>query len=183
MKKLTAIFFLLIVVFNFYGYRLLINYMQLQQTNYLAQKLDRQLYNDYELISIKTTLNLPYYSSSPEFERTYGSITIDGIDYEYVKKRVYKDTLELLCIPNHEKTKMQWVTNELTKILVNGENSIPLKKTTTIKICLPDFCQSAQTASFSFSMQIKQQYLPIKDLPVSPGYLVKQEKPPRSMQV
>jgi hypothetical protein len=156
--------------------------MQSQQTSCLEQKLDRQQYSDDELISIKTTLNLPYYSSSPEFERTYGSITVGGIDYEYVKKRVYKDTLELLCIPNHAKTKMKQVTNEVTEMSANGENSVPLKKTNSIKLCLPDFYQPVQSTSFAFLLHTEQEYHPTKASSIAPGYLVKQEKPPQAIQ-
>lgn len=150
MKRLPAILFLLILVFNFVGYRLVIAYMEKGSEAVLEKKLDRRDYSDDELLSIKTKLNLPYYTSSPEFERTYGSVTIDGVVYEYVKKRVYNDTLELLCLPNAAKTKLQHVRNELTKSSADGQASLPLKKgPATVKISLPDFYQELPAFSAS----------------------------------
>lgn len=147
---MSAILFLLILVFNFYGYRLVIAYMEKKGSTAIEQKLDKQDYGDDELISIKTVLNLPYYSSSPHFERVYGSATVNGIVYEYVKKRVYKDTLELLCLPNESGTKLQDIRNNLAQAAADGEVSFPVKKggTSTLKLSLPDFFQPVPAIVF-----------------------------------
>ena len=114
----------------------------------MEQKLDRFDYNEDELVSIKTKLHLPYYASSPVFERTYGSVTIDDVVYEYVQRRVFNDTLELLCLPNNAKTKLQDIKNELTGSTADGKASVPVKKaSSTLKISFPDFCQSIETTT------------------------------------
>jgi hypothetical protein len=182
LKRLPAILFLLILVFNFVGYRLVIAYMEKGSDAVLEKKLDHREYSDDELLSIKTGLNLPYYSSSPEFERTYGSITINGLVYEYVKKRVYNDTLELLCLPNAAKTALQDVRNALTKSAADGQASLPLKKgPSTVKITLPDFFQelSAFPASpvFYCSIAYPQQN---EAYPIS-VFSKRPERPPQTM--
>lgn len=145
---MPAILFLLILVFNFVGYRVVIAYMQEGNNTAVEKQLDRKEYSDEELVSIKTTLNLPYYSSSPEFERVYGSVNIKGVVYDYVKRRVYNDTLELLCLPNSAKTGLQNINNDLAKSSADGQASMPVKKApTTLKISLPDFCQQLETYS------------------------------------
>ena len=124
--------------------------IQNQQEITLASKLDKSQYNDKELISIKTPLNLPYYSSSPSYERAYGSVNVNGVEYEYVKRRVYNDTLELLCLPNHEKTKLQAAKNDFVKLSVDGQPSQSNKKSAEItKISLPDFSQEMNTFSMT----------------------------------
>lgn len=159
MKRLNAILFLFILVFNFVGYRMVISYMERSGDAALEQKLERRDYNEDELLSIKTKLNLPYYTSSKEFERSYGSVNINGTVYQYVKQRVYNDTLELLCLPNTVKTKLQQTTNELTKASADGQASSPVKKgPSTLKISLPDFVQSPQTFSFVLA-QIERNFL------------------------
>ena len=78
----------------------MITYMQERHASVLEKKLDRQQYNDKDLITIKTALDLPYYASSTDYERAYGSVEVNGVTYEYVKRRVHRDTLELLCLPH-----------------------------------------------------------------------------------
>jgi hypothetical protein len=164
---------------NLYGYRLLIAYLQKDNTAIIETKIDQKAYNDNELISIKTILNLPYYSSSPEFERSYGSINIDGIDYEYVKRRVYNDTLELLCLPNHDKTKLQAVTNELTKSTAGGSTSEPSKKATVIKLSLPDFFQQTTDDGTPASVILKSDYFPSQIKISAADFSLRQERPPQ----
>ena len=182
MRKLTAIFFILVVVFNIYGYRLMISFIEYINAVALETKVDNHEYSDAELISVKTTLNLPYFSSSPEFERVYGSISIDGVEYEYVKKRVYKDTLELLCIPNHAKVKMQQVANEMAQMAADGQADTPSKKNTSIKIGFPDFCCSFQQLSTPLFLLAEKQYNCLKQNNITAGYDLLQEKPPQSMR-
>lgn len=124
----------------------------------MEQKVDRSEYSEEELISIKTALNLPYYSSNPSFERAYGSVSVDGVVYQYVKKRVYRDTLELLCLPNEQKTALLDIRNELTKSTADGQATVPGKKgPSVIKISLPDFYQVKDEAVIVW-LKTGQQY-------------------------
>jgi hypothetical protein len=149
----------------------------------LEKKLDKQEYSDNELLSIKTKLNLPYYTSSAEFERTYGSVNINGVVYEYVKKRVYNDTLELLCLPNRVKTGLQEAKNELTKSTADGQASMPVKKApSTLKISLPDFCQSLPTYSTS-TTEVKTTYLLQNVIFSFADYSERQERPPQTIHI
>lgn len=67
----------------------------------LEARLDRDQYEDDQLIAIKVPItHLAYYNNSAGFERADGEIEVNGIPYRYVKRRICKDTLEMLCIPN-----------------------------------------------------------------------------------
>lgn len=133
--------------------------MQDRQQMILTTKLDKAQYDENDLISIKTPLNLPYYSSSSEFERAYGSLNVNGIEYEYVQRRVFNDTLELLCLPNHDKTKLQSVKNDFLQISIDGQTSLPNKKSSGIvKISLPDFSQEWAAFSLTAISTVSQKY-------------------------
>lgn len=183
MRKPAAIFFFLVVIFNFYGYRLLISYLQYNQTIRIENRVDQQRYSEDELISIKTTLHLPYYSGSAEYERAYGSINVGGIDYEYVKKRVYNDTLELLCVPNRNKTSLHQLSNELSKMAADGQTSTPSGKTIQIKISLPDYCNALQVFTTPSSLLLKRYYNTEQQAANSADYSKLPEIPPQSMLV
>lgn len=172
--------FLLILLFNFYGYRLVIASLKQDTVAAIETKADRQEYSDDELVSVKTVLNLPYYTSSKDFERAYGSININGIDYEYVKRRVHNDTLELLCLPNAGKTKLKATENELAKGASEG-STLPNKKSTSLKISLPDFCHSL--TAFTPSATIEIQSLPpsFNTAFCTADHSLQQERPPQSV--
>ncbi len=143
--------------------------------------VDKKQYTDDELISIKTTLHLPYYSVSTEFERAYGSINVGGIDYEYVKKRVYNDTLEVLCIPNHSKTSLHRFSNELTKMAADGQASTPFGKTVQVKITLPDYCNPLQVFTGTYSYLITRKYITEQQSATNAGYSYLPDLPPQSV--
>ena len=178
LKRLAAILFFVVVLFNFYGYRLVISYMQANSDAALEKQVDKNDYNQAQLITIKTKLDLPYYSSSAEFERAYGTITINGESYQYVSRRIYKDTLELLCLPNEAKTKMQSLKNEFTKELADGQSTTP-KKHTTIKISLPDFFQPFKIFSATCLLNPKT-FFSEYNYNIAPGYRLKLKRPPKS---
>ena len=182
LRRLAAISLIVIVLFNFYGYRLVISCMQSNSEASIEKQVDQNKYNEQELISIKTKLNLPYYSSSSQFERAYGSITIDGNNYQYVKRRVLNDTLELLCLPNTTKTKLESVNNELTKELAEGQASTP-KKNITIKITLPDFFQPVKPFTSPFISIARTKYFSFIDPSLPASYSPRQERPPQSRQL
>lgn len=181
LKRLAAILLLFVLVFNFCGYRPVLAYMNDAATAAVEKKADADDYADSDLVSIKTTLHLPYYTSSNEFERAYGSININGQDYEYVKRRVHNDTLELLCLPNAAKTKLTATGNELVKASADGNASAPTKKSsTTIKINLPDFYQTLSLNLSSPFASVNTKPFPAKNAVALNGYRPLQERPPQA---
>jgi hypothetical protein len=72
----------------------------------LVERIDRLEFNELELVTIKVPLNLPYQQNWNEFERYDGDVTIDGIHYKYVMRKVYNDSLILKCLPNETKQQL-----------------------------------------------------------------------------
>jgi len=74
----------------------------------LEARLDDNQYDESQLISFKVEITrLSYYNPSNEWERVDGSIEIENVYYKYVKRRVFNDSLEVLCIPNATAMKLQ----------------------------------------------------------------------------
>jgi hypothetical protein len=156
--------------------------MQDHQTAILESKLDRDQYNDDELISIKTPMNLPYYTNSKNYERAYGSVELNGVVYEYVKRRVYQDTLELLCLPNKTKTDLLSAKNEFFKLSIDGAISQKESKSThVIKIGLPDYFQDLVAISISAFSSMPQIYYSSNSTFLKTDYSSICEHPPESM--
>jgi len=101
LRKLAAILLWGILLFNWVGYRLLNDYLQEASQRKIEARLDRRLYDESQLFSIKVPVTyISYYNNSTVFERVNGQIEINGMPYQYVQRRIYNDTLELMCIPN-----------------------------------------------------------------------------------
>ena len=117
MKRLAAILFIGVFMFNWLGYRLLTDYLQHRSDTRLEAKLDRNDYDASRLIEMKVPLNIPYQTSSSDFERIDGEIEIDGIHYKYVKRKIENGQLVLLCLPNDTKTKLESAKDDYFKLV------------------------------------------------------------------
>ncbi|MEO6230293.1 MAG: hypothetical protein ABJB11_15835 [Ferruginibacter sp.] len=128
MKKITAILLLGIFAFNLFGYRLIASYLENQENNKIEIALDENNYLNEALLSIRQPTNLPYYKNSTAFQRVDGEIEIEGVLYKFVKCRIYNDSLELLCIPNTGKMKIQAAKADFSKLASDFQQSNDTKK-------------------------------------------------------
>jgi hypothetical protein len=126
LKKLTALFFLVLFLFNLFGYRLVVDFMQQKLNDQLEVRLDNNAYDESQLVELKIPINLPYQSSWSSYQRYNGEIEINGILYKYVKRKVSNDTLFLMCIANTKKMHLQTAKDDFFKIsndLAQNNNS------------------------------------------------------------
>ena len=115
MKKFSAIFLIALFLFNLFGYRILFNYEQQQSDVRLEASLDKQEYNDADLVTIKVPLSLPYVNNQQNFERVDGEITVNGKILKYVKRKITDGNLILLCLPNDNKMRIESAKDEFFK--------------------------------------------------------------------
>jgi hypothetical protein len=129
-----------ILLFNCVGYRLLSNFMQDRACQRLESRLDRRQYDESQLISIKIPVkDLSYYNNSAVFERVDGQIDINGVPYQYVKRRLFNDSLELLCIPNVMSLKIRAGGNGYVKFVKEIERTDPYTVIDSFQIGEPSF--------------------------------------------
>ena len=105
LKKLIAILLLVIYLYNLGGYTLVFRYYINQSAENITAQIDDNKYKETDLVQMSIPLHLPYLQNSA-FENINGSVEVNGIFYNYVKKRISNDTLYVLCLPNHQSTKL-----------------------------------------------------------------------------
>jgi hypothetical protein len=116
-------------MFNLVGYRLLVTYMQDRMDRNMVASLDDNRYDESQLITVKVPIShLAYYNADSQFERVDGNIELGGVQYRYVKRRIYNDSLEFLCLPDREATALQAIKSNFDR-LVNGFQGAPGKHT------------------------------------------------------
>ena len=81
----------------------------------MVAALDENQYNENDLVQIKLPLNIPYTTDWKDYERCDGNVVLNGIHYNYVKRKVSNDTMYLYCIPNRQKTELNHTKNEYAK--------------------------------------------------------------------
>jgi hypothetical protein len=120
LKKITAIFLILLFLFNLFGYRIYFYYAQHLSDIILEQNLDKDNYDESELISITIPFAMPYQHNSGDFERFDGEISLNGKTYKYVKRKYFDGNIIFLCLPDHNKMKLEAAKNTY----VNNINDI-----------------------------------------------------------
>jgi hypothetical protein len=121
-KRAFSILFLFLMVLNTIGY-----YSFLVVTReHLAQTITRKLESNAHEISgnmiLKVPMALPYASDSEDYQPVRGEITYDGIVYQFIKQRQYRDTLYIVCLSDARSTEVKDKIIEYSKSFA-GENN------------------------------------------------------------
>jgi hypothetical protein len=130
------------------GYIFVFDRFEQSSDNRQEVKIQEQAYLENELVEVKLALRLPYQVSTNGFEEYAGEIEMNGMHYNYVKRKVQNDTLVLLCLPNDVKTEVS-NARETFFSLVNDLNKAPEGKSPApvklVKLVNPDLFYIATT--------------------------------------
>ena len=87
-------------------------------------KLQKHQYAEHELVELRVPLHLPYLSDWNDFEQYHGETTINGNHYRFVKRKLEKGELVLLCIRNQQRDNISKAGNDYFKQV----NDLPVEK-------------------------------------------------------
>ncbi len=107
LKRLLTISLISIHLFALTGYHIVFDRLETGSHRRMIDRLDEEDYRTEELIELRIPVALPYQSNWSAFERVDGDIEIGGLHYNYVSRKLVNDTLVLLVIPNHDKTRIR----------------------------------------------------------------------------
>jgi hypothetical protein len=130
LKQIASILLLGILAFNIFGYRIYFNVAENNSTIKVDEIIQNRTYNEQDLTTYKfSAKQLPYYTNTKQYEVVNGEVEVNGVVMTYVKKRIYKDSIEYVCLPNIQKTEIRNARDEFFK-LVNDLNSLSQNKST-----------------------------------------------------
>jgi hypothetical protein len=184
LNRLAAILLLGILGFNWCGYQLLSAYLENRSDRQLEARLDDNRYDDSQLLSIKVPSHLSYSSPSLKFERVDGQVEVGGVLYKYVKRRLYNDSVELLCIPNHAAMNLQTAKNEFFQLVNDLQHNGQGKQTnshpgSTKSPTSPDYITvSAPFAIGNPGVISLSQYAPCDATSLPSSHSITDEQPP-----
>jgi len=152
LRRLLAIFFLSVFLFNIGGYYLAFWSIRLHAKKELLSRLDAERYDASALTVLAIPLSLPYPVQQSDYERVDGEIEYQGEYYKLVKQKVENDTLFVVCIKDSEEKKISVTLSNYAKVA----NDLP--------------AQSKQT--LSLLAKLAKGYSPVPSFPVSPATFI-----------
>ena len=171
------------LLFNWIGFRLLYNVIEHQANQDLAAKIDRLEFSEQDLVTIKVPLNLPYQQNWEEFERYDGDVTVDGVHYKYVMRRIYNDSLVLKCIPNETKQQLKNAERQyfqLVNDLDHQGQQQEKSKVSFFKNLVTEFWDSKTSYVFDAIINMQTPSRVNADFLVAAGHLTRNDRPPQS---
>ena len=115
---------LLVILFNLGGFEIFFQYMINRSDTKIIDRINHNRYRNSELLEVKIPVNLPTLQDWTEYEAISGQVQFKNNKYNYAEIRMTRDTLFLLVIPNHERTKLI----DANIIYAKQVNDIPINK-------------------------------------------------------
>jgi len=73
---------------------------------FFERQIGRGLYNANDLTEVTIPINTPGTGEWPVFHDMYGEVRFENTAYNYVKIRMTRNAIHLLCVPNYKTTKL-----------------------------------------------------------------------------
>ena len=133
---MIAIALLSLQMFTICGHLLLYQFFVYRSDKLFNDRIGKNMYNVHDLVQIKVPSHTGVTQSWNYFEKINGQIRFKNTCYNYVKLKLTRDTIYLMCIPNYEKTRLfnQNIINasHIADIPVNKKDHVPFGKTTDL---------------------------------------------------
>ncbi len=183
MKKIASILLLSLLFFNWYGYRLITDLMAEKADQQLEARLDDNDYDPSQLIELRIPLNLPYHNDWSEFERYTGEVDMNGVHYKYVKRKIEKGELVLLCLPNNDKQLLQNARDQFFKLVNDLQQPNKNQKqtpgnTTAFKALFAEYQQEKNNWSIAAIKKAAPLYTDENTLFIQEHFTLSPEQPP-----
>ncbi|HTD39007.1 MAG TPA: hypothetical protein VK671_00200, partial [Mucilaginibacter sp.] len=117
MKKFAAILLLSVHLFYLGGYMLAFQYFMNMSDNQIVKQLYDNKISNGELIQLKIPVHMPTLDDWTDYANIQGQVQVKDAYYNYVRLKMTKDTLYLICLPNTVKANLAKANIIMTKNL------------------------------------------------------------------
>ncbi|TXI68140.1 MAG: hypothetical protein E6Q41_04555 [Cyclobacteriaceae bacterium] len=115
MKRVFAIFLMLLFLLNVLGYYGVLEGLQLKNKQTLQALFDSDEYERQHEVTIKVPLTVPYATDSKEYTRVDGEFEHQGEIYRMVKQKLQSDTLYIVCVKDETSRDIKQALAEYVK--------------------------------------------------------------------
>jgi hypothetical protein len=136
LRKIFAALLLIIYLFNIGGKLLMHQYFECVSDNFFKKQTNKGLYNINDLTEVKLPVNMPNMSDWGVYEDIKGQVRFADASYNYVKMKITRYAIYLLCVPNYETTRLNTeniiCAKNIKDIPVHPREHVPFQKSTSI---------------------------------------------------
>lgn len=106
MKKLVAIALLSLHLFSLYGNMAVYAYCVYRSDKVFNEQVSKNLYKIDDLVEVKIPVKMPTIENWKDYVYISGQVQLKDNCYNYVKLKMTRDTMYLMCIPNYRTTRL-----------------------------------------------------------------------------
>lgn len=139
---------------NTMGYYAIFMGLRFKNNLAMTERLDANLYDESQAITLEIPMNIPYLNDDAEFERVDGMFEYNGESYRLVKQKYAKDVLTLIVIKDTENRRINEAMQEFVMSFADTSNDQGTSITISfIKDFIPQSF-SIQTTSFGWQSDV-----------------------------
>jgi hypothetical protein len=121
-----------LLLFNLVGYMLLFQYFIDRSDSIVFDQINNNRYKPTDLVEIKIPANFKTIENWNEYAPISGQVKLSDTCYNFAYLKMTRDTMYLLCIPNHEKARLKNAkiiyAKQISDIPINEKSRLPLIK-------------------------------------------------------
>ena len=125
-----------------------------QSDSSILSRINNNRYKSTDLVQIKIPVHLAI-EDWTDFEPISGQVQLKDNSYNYAELKMTRDTMYLMCIPNHDKTRLVNANiiyaKQVSDIPMNKKSQVPLLK------------KSISKSEYQYSITYYQAFIPEKD--------------------
>ncbi|MGN6396809.1 MAG: hypothetical protein ACTHMI_14660 [Mucilaginibacter sp.] len=160
MKKLIAITLLVSHLFSTGGYVAFYKYLQYRSEVFFNEQTAQNKYNKNDLVEVKIPIDVPVINDWTAYENVSGTVQFEEASYNYVKMKMTRHAIYLMCVPNYETT----IYSTSNVIVAKNIKDIPVPKKNHVPFLKLNLNEKAQFFFQQFSFNIPVRYLSINIL-------------------
>jgi hypothetical protein len=123
--------------------------------NKIISQINNNHYHNSDLVKVKIPVNLPTLQDWTEYELVSGQVQFKNNKYNYAQIKMTRDTLYLLVVPNHDRTKLV----NANIIYAKQVNDIPVNK----KSQLPLIKKSISQCEYNYTTMLYKAFMSVED--------------------
>jgi hypothetical protein len=177
LKRVAAIFFLLVFLFNTGGYYLVFWCIKQQAKEDFLARLHASDYSQHESIILAIPFSLPYPVSDGSYQPVHGDFEYGGDYYKLVKQKLENDTLFVVCIKDKEARLIEESLSDYSKLA----NNLPVGSKQAFSFLAKIFKDYQSNEKFTVSPLhafTSQQYFAVTTAPVQESHRSIDSPPP-----
>jgi hypothetical protein len=115
-----SVAFVVIILVNALGYYGVFLGLHYRHDAEMTKVLDADVFNEFQTITLRLPVSIPYMPDQSEFERVSGKFEHEGEHYLLLKQRYSKDTLTVVCVRDLAENQIEQVLSDYAKAFTDN---------------------------------------------------------------